>query len=107
MQVAPEELQKLGIIDSRGKKALANAGGKTFFRQNEKWVESDRDNKKPMVKIKPFSPAYFAMLKLKPEFGKYTALGKEVSFDAGKVTVEIAEDGKENLTKEELNRYFR
>jgi len=93
--------------DEKGRKAVETTGGKTFFRQNEKWVESDRDNKKPVVKIKPFSPAYFVMLKLKPEFGKYTALGKEVSFDAGKVTVEIAEDGKENLTKEELNRYFR
>ncbi len=93
--------------DEKGRVAMERAGGKTFFRQNEKWVETDRDDKKPVVKIKPFSAAYFAMLKLKPEFGKYTALGKLVSFDAGKVTVEIAEDGKEKLTQEELNRYFR
>ncbi|MCI0331180.1 MAG: VWA domain-containing protein [candidate division Zixibacteria bacterium] len=93
--------------NASGVRALTNAGGKTFFRQNERWVEADRDDKKPVVKIKPFSPAYFAMLKVKPEFGKYVALGKQVSFDAGKVTVEIAEDGKEKLTEEELNRYFR
>ncbi|MCI0405373.1 MAG: hypothetical protein L0209_04775, partial [candidate division Zixibacteria bacterium] len=91
----------------KGRKVVEKAGGKTFFRQNEKWMEADRDEKKPVVKIKPFSAAYFAMLKLKPEFGKYVALGKQVSFNAGKVTVEIAEDGKENLTPEELNRYFR
>jgi Ca-activated chloride channel family protein len=93
--------------DERGERAVATSGGKTFFRQNEKWVESDRDDKKPVLKIKHFSPAYFAMLKAKPEFGKYLALGDKVSFDAGGVTVEIAEDGKEKLTEEELNRYFK
>ncbi|HXF49990.1 MAG TPA: VIT domain-containing protein [Verrucomicrobiae bacterium] len=107
VKLAPEEEKALGVIDQRGRANVATPGGKTFYRKDEKWVEADRDDKKPVVKIKPFSPAYFAMLKVKPEFGKYTALGKEVSFDAGKVTVEIAEDGKENLTKEELNRYFR
>ena len=93
--------------DESGRAAMAVAGGKTFFRQNEKWVESDRNDKKPVVKIKLFSPAYFAMLKLRPEFGKYVSLGKKVSFDAEKVTVEIADDGKEKLTEEELNRHFR
>ncbi len=93
--------------DERGDQAVATSGGKTFFRQNEKWVESDRDDKKSVLKIKRFSPAYFAMLKAKPEFGKYLSLGDKVSFDAGKVTVEIAEDGKEKLTEEELNRYFK
>jgi Ca-activated chloride channel family protein len=106
-QAAPEEMKDLGIVDGKGRMKVSNAGGKTFYRENEKWAEADRDDKKPVVKIKPFSPAYFAMLKAKPEFGKYTALGKQVSFDAGKVTVEIAEDGKETLTREELNRYFR
>lgn len=104
--VASEELEKYGK-DERGRLAVSEAGGKTFYRQNEKWVESDRDDKKPVVKIKRFSPAYFAMLKAKPEFGKYLSLGDKVSFDAGKVTVEIAEDGKEKLTEEELNRYFK
>jgi Ca-activated chloride channel family protein len=93
--------------DERGDVAVATSGGKTFFRHNEKWVESDRDDKKPVVKIKRFSAAYFAMLKLKPEFGKYLSLGDKVSFDAGRVTVEIADDGKEKLTEEELNRYFK
>jgi len=93
--------------DEKGRTVMEIAGGKTFFRQKEKWVESDRDDKKPVVKIKPFSPAYFVLLKMKPEFGKYAALGKQVSFDAGRVTVEITEDGKEKLTEEELNRYFR
>jgi Ca-activated chloride channel family protein len=106
-KAAPEEMKDLGIVDGKGRMKVSNAGGKTFYRENEKWVETDRDEKKPVVKIKPFLSAYFAMLKLKPEFGKYTALGKQVSFDAGKVTVEIAEDGKEKLTQEELNRYFR
>ncbi len=101
-----EELEKYAK-DERGRMAVASTGGKTFFRQNEKWVESDRDDKKAVVKIKRFSAAYFAMLKLKPEFGKYLSLGDKVSFDAGKVTVEIADDGKEKLTEEELNRYFK
>ena len=107
VKVAPEEEKALGLVDQRGRANIATSGGKTFYRKDEKWLEADRDDKKPVVKIKPFSAAYFAMLKLKPEFGKYTALGKEVSFDAGKGTVEIAEDGKEKLTQEELNRYFR
>jgi len=107
VKVAPEEMKDLGVMDERGRMKVSNVGGKTFYRENEKWVEADRDDKKPVVKIKPFSPAYFAMLKMKPEFGKYAALGKQVSFDAGKVTVEIAEDGKEKLTEEELNWYFR
>ena len=107
VKVTPNEMKELGMIDGKGRMKVSNAGGKTFYRENERWEEADRDDKKPVVKIKPFSPAYFIMLKFKPEFGKYTALGKQVSFDAGKVTVEIVDDGKEKLTEEELNRYFR
>ena len=76
---------------------VAWVAGKNFFWQNGIWKESDYDSLKEKITIKAYSPAYFKLLQLKPEVGKYLSLGDRVIFEAGKLTIEIAGEGLEEL----------
>ncbi|OGC75972.1 MAG: hypothetical protein A2Z27_05080 [candidate division Zixibacteria bacterium RBG_16_50_21] len=76
---------------------VAWVGGKNFFLQNGIWKESDYDSLKEKITIKAYSPAYFKLLQLRPEAGKYLSLGDRVIFEAGKLTIEISREGLEEL----------
>jgi hypothetical protein len=53
-----------------------------------------------MIKIRPFSDAYFRLLEIKPETGKYLSIGGEILVVVGGVAVKICEDGENILTDE-------
>jgi hypothetical protein len=76
---------------------VAWVAGKSFFLQNGIWVESVYDTLKEKITVKAYSPAYFKLLQIHPEFGKYLSLGDKVRFQTGKVIIEIAEQGWEEL----------
>ena len=76
---------------------VAWVAGKSFFLQNGIWVESVYDTLQEKITIKAYSPAYFKLLQIHPDYGKYLSLGDKVRFQAGKVIIEIAEQGWEEL----------
>src|SRR5574341_468485 len=76
---------------------VAWVAGKSFFLQNGVWVETAYDTLKEKITIKAYSPAYFKLLQIHPDYGKYLSLGEKVRFQAGKVIIEIAEQGWEEL----------
>jgi Ca-activated chloride channel family protein len=108
MRVAAAPTQ--GYYDAEGKMRrvteVMQAGKKSFFKKGDVWVDSEFEGKGETLKIERFSPAYFKLISLKSEIGKYLALGDNVIFTLNGTAVEISDQGKTDLTKEELNRLF-
>jgi hypothetical protein len=82
-------------------------GIKTFSLTNGIWVDSAHTTEKEIIKIKRDSQAYKDLLAAKPELKQYFELGAKVIVNLGKYSIEIAEDGKTELTKEELQKLIQ
>ncbi len=108
MKIAAAPTQ--GYFDAEGKMKkvteVMQVGKKSFFKKGDVWVDSEFEGKGETLKIERFSPAYFKLISIKPEIGKYLALGEKVIFTLNGTTVEISEEGKTELNQEDLNRLF-
>lgn len=95
-------------LDSQGKVNKINQvmtlAGKTFFNKNGIWIDVSYDGNRPTLKIKKFSQAYFELLNNFPELGKYFSLGEEIIICLDGVVLEIADQGEDNLTEDELKK---
>jgi len=77
---------------------------KTFRLINGIWVDSEHSNKKEIIKIRRDSQAYKDLIAAMPELKKYFDVGNKVIVNVGKYSIEIAEDGKKELTEDELKK---
>jgi Ca-activated chloride channel family protein len=88
-------------IDQSGKEkkisGIIQAGSKTFFKEGDRWVDSQYDSTFKTIKIQKFSPAYFELAKKFPEFEKYIALGDNVIFVHKDKMIEISDQGEEKI----------
>lgn len=87
-------------VGSKKLSQLTTIGDRTFQKVGNALVDSRYDGSQQIIKIKPFSDAYFKLLDLKPKIGKYLATGDEIIVVVGKVAVRICDDGAETLTQE-------
>jgi Ca-activated chloride channel family protein len=84
--------------DVHEKKELSrDAGTRSFTLQDSVWTDRRGDGKQPVVKVKAFSEAYFALVQRLPELGPLFAVGERVRVHGHAVTIEIARDGAEKL----------
>ncbi|HEX9916793.1 MAG TPA: VIT and VWA domain-containing protein [candidate division Zixibacteria bacterium] len=95
-------------IDSQGKlnriSQVITSEGKTFFNRNGIWIDASYDGNRPTLKIKKFSQAYFKLLNNLPGLGKYFSLGQEIIICLDGIVLEIANQGEDNLTEDELKK---
>ncbi len=81
--------------------------GRLFLRHDGVWAEAGAPADLPVVKVKEFGPAYFALLSRLPELEPYwSGLGR-VRVGGGRVAVEVADEGVERLAPSELERLVR
>jgi Ca-activated chloride channel family protein len=86
-------------------KRIQNVAQRTFYQQGKQWTDATYDPKKQkeVVKIKLYSPAYFALTRRNADFAKWASLGNTVLITAnGKQAVLFSDMGKENLSEAEL-----
>ena len=99
-----------GYFDAEGKMRtvteVMQAGKKSFFKKGDVWVDSEFEGKRETLKIERFSTAYFKLISLKPEISKYLALGDNVIFTLNGTAVEISDQGKTELSQQDLDRLF-
>jgi len=99
-----------GYFDAEGKMRtvteVMQAGKKSFFKKGDVWIDSEFEGQRETLKIEKFSPAYFKLVSLKPEISKYLALGDRVIFTLNGTAVEISDQGKTELSQEDLDRLF-
>lgn len=85
----------------RAQQVVRNIGGRTFYQQGTQWMDSRYRSGQQVIKVQAFSDAHFALLRKRPELRQYLSLGEDVVVQLERVAVQIAPDGKTNLTEEE------
>jgi Ca-activated chloride channel family protein len=86
----------------RSEKKVLQSGGRTFWRQDSVWVDSRWRDGIRVVRIKPYSTAYFALLDAVPELKSGFAVGDAVRVAGRAVAIEVAGDGVEKLSDAEV-----
>jgi hypothetical protein len=79
-------------------------GSKTFHFKNGVWIDAEYSQDKKIIKIKRDSQAYHDLITAIPQLKAYFEIGKHVIVNIGKYSIEIADDGKTELTDKELNQ---
>jgi Ca-activated chloride channel family protein len=77
--------------------AVKRAGDHLFAHSNDRWVDVSFRKGTKVVKIKPFSPAYFAVLEAIPDLRAAFAVGDRVLVSGKHMAIEISPDGAETL----------
>ncbi len=81
------------------------AGNRSFYCKEECWVDTEYKNEKT-IDIKFGSQAYTQLILTYPEIAKTAALGEKVIFKFKDKFVKISDEGKEKLSKKELEKLF-
>ncbi len=95
----------LAVMDSvaaPSRKKVMQSGGRTFWRQDSVWVDSRWRDGMRIVRVKPYSTAYFALLDAVPELKFGFAVGDAVRVAGRAVAIEVAGDGVEKLSDAEV-----
>ncbi len=86
-------------------KRVQNVNQRTFVQNGAQWADATYDAKKQkqIVKVKLYSPAYFALTRRNADFARWAALGSDVLIAANATqAVQFAATGKETLTGAEV-----
>lgn len=84
---------------------IQNVGSRTFYQVGPVWTDATFDAKKQatLIKIKLYSPAYFALTRRSADLAKWAALGEQVIIAASATqAVQFGPDGRETLTDAEV-----
>jgi Ca-activated chloride channel family protein len=85
---------------------IQQIGNKTFYYRANRWIDDELAPNQKALKIKKYSDAHFQLVDRDPQVGKLLAAGDDLIVVVNGQAIEIGEEGKENLTQEELDRIF-
>jgi Ca-activated chloride channel family protein len=91
-----------GTIEKDRADALKRAGNRIFAHRHDRWTDISYKPETKIVKIKPFSPAYFAVLDAIPDLRAAFAVGDRVLVSGQRIAIEVSADGAETLGAAEL-----
>ncbi len=77
---------------------LITIGDRTFQRIDNILYDSKLDGSQEIFEIKMFSDAYFELLELRPEIGKYLTTGDEIILVVGDIAIHVGEEGDKTLS---------
>jgi len=107
----PLMLQEVVISDGRNTgsalekdraDALKRAGNRIFAHRNDRWTDISYKPETKIVKIKPYTAAYFAVLDAIPDLRVAFAVGDKVLVSGKRIAVEVSPDGADTLGAAEL-----
>jgi Ca-activated chloride channel family protein len=84
---------------------IQNVGSRAFYQVGSLWQDATYDAKKQkqIVKIKLYSPAYFALTRRNQSLAQWAALGENVLVTANATqAIQFGPEGKESLTESEV-----
>jgi Ca-activated chloride channel family protein len=88
-------------------KRIKNASNRAFYQVGPVWQDATYDAKKQkeLVKVKLYSPAYFALTRRNAQLAKWAAVGENVIIAANATqAIQFSNEGKENLTEKEIDQ---
>ncbi len=89
------------------KETSRDAGTRKFTLQDSVWTDSRAVSGQPVVKVKAFSAAYFALVQQLPELGPVFAVGERVRVHGRHITIEVSPDGVTTLDAAALDSAVR
>jgi Ca-activated chloride channel family protein len=101
---AGEEGELSGLTAQQTIKIVAD---KTFYLIDEVWTDEAHNKEKNLIKIKPYSDAYFELMKSVPKLNQYLSIGENVIVNLGEYSIQIDEDGQESLSDKEIKQLQR
>jgi Ca-activated chloride channel family protein len=84
---------------------IQNVASRTFYNRANIWTDAgfDAAKQKQVVKVKAFSPAYFALTRRNADLAKWAAVGDQVLIAVNATqAVQFGPEGKETLTEAEV-----
>jgi len=81
---------------------MRRVGTRSFALRDGVWVDARRADSTKVVKVQPFSEAYFKLMETIPELREVFALGDRVSVVGRDVAIEVVTDGSRSLSDSEL-----
>jgi Ca-activated chloride channel family protein len=81
---------------------MRRAGTRTFVLRDSVWTDARFEEGVRVVSIKPYSDAYFAVVRALPELKEAFALGERVLVRGSKVAIAVSPTGVERLSDAEL-----
>ncbi len=91
--------------DEKLAQRIQNVASRAFYQIGPVWTDATYDAKKQkeVVKVRLYSPAYFALVRRNASLAKWAALGDQVLVAANATqAVQFGPDGKETLNETEL-----
>ena len=88
-------------IYSKSIQTIQTIAGKTFYLMKGIWTDATHDEKKQIIKIIPYSQAYFTIMKVVPKLNQYLSIGEKVIVNLGEYSIQITEEGKDTLSSDE------
>ncbi|MDB4910544.1 MAG: Vault protein inter-alpha-trypsin domain protein, partial [Gemmatimonadetes bacterium] len=82
--------------------AVQRAGNHVFVHQNDRWTDVAFKSGTKTITIKPFSPAYFAVLDAIPDLRAAFAVGDKVIVAGKHIAIEVGPNGVDTLGAAEL-----
>ena len=79
-------------------------GGRIFTLAEGTWTDATKEMPGPVVRIEPFSDAYFAVLRALPELETYFTEFDNVVIGGERLAVALAADGKDTLDDAQIAR---
>jgi Ca-activated chloride channel family protein len=84
-----------------------HVGDRTFMMKDGRWLDARYKDEARRVSVKPFSPAYFALMEKLPELKAMFALGERVTVAGRAVTLLLDTQGAEQLSAADLASIVR
>ena len=87
---------------------MRRTANRVFTMRDSTWTDSRAaSNGARTLRVRAYSPAYFALMDRVPELREVLALGERVQAHGTRVTLVLAPDGEERLTVAELTAFTR
>jgi Ca-activated chloride channel family protein len=85
------------------KDARRTAGSRTFVLRDGMWTDTRPGENLRVVKVKAYSPAYFAIVQRMPELGALFSVGERARLHGRHVAIEVSDDGVAQLDQAALD----
>ncbi|MEP6690417.1 MAG: VIT domain-containing protein [Gemmatimonadaceae bacterium] len=98
---AADVLARSDRKDATGRSATQRVGDRVFILTNDVWTDarlSANVQIPTVIRVQPFSDAYFAVINLVPELKPMLAIGERVKVAGRAVVVQVAPDGAKTLS---------
>jgi Ca-activated chloride channel homolog len=78
---------------------VRRAGNSTFVLRDSVWTDVRYQNSGPMLRVKPFSDAYFTLLELQPDLREAFSVGERLIVAGRAMSIELTASGDEHLSE--------